>query len=121
MWFVCKGEIEEEIVEAYNTPYYEPYIEEVKDEIEKEGSFGIDHLGISTMKWDDIEGGVNCDRATIATNITKSVRAVNESMIQNHFGAQIMDPLFQRFCKIFVADSKVVDHTLIVLSLSRKP
>ncbi|XP_065856970.1 probable methyltransferase TCM_000168 [Euphorbia lathyris] len=117
---VNEGLIEEETLDTYNTPYYEAYIEEVKDEIEKEGSFGIQHLGSRKITWGDINGGINCDRETTTKNIAKSIRAGNESMFLNHFGPHIMDPLFQRFCNIMVDDTKVVDHFTIVVSLIRK-
>ncbi|WCJ32657.1 S-adenosyl-L-methionine-dependent methyltransferases superfamily protein [Euphorbia peplus] len=118
---VNEGLIEEETLDTYNAPYYEASMEEVRGEIEKEGSFGIGHLGSSKITWDDISGGIPCDRATSTKNIAKSVRAGNESMFTNHFGPEIMDPLIQRFCNIMEADTKVVDHFSLVLSLIRKP
>ncbi|EEF32723.1 Jasmonate O-methyltransferase, putative [Ricinus communis] len=117
---VTQGLIEEGKLDTYNTPYYEPYTEDVKAEIEKEGSFVLDDLVTVIITWADINGGVNCDRATTAKNVGKAIRAVNESMIQNHFGAEIMDCLFQRFCEIMAADTKEVDHVNIVVSLIRK-
>ena len=59
------------------------------------------------------------DRAVTAKEMSKAMRAVNESMIRNHFGADIMDRLFHRFSEIMAADTKEVEHVSLVISLIR--
>ena len=48
------------------------------------------------------------------------MKAVNESMFQNHFKADIMDPLIQKLFEVMVADTKEVEHVTIAVSLIRK-
>ncbi|KDP23998.1 hypothetical protein JCGZ_25386 [Jatropha curcas] len=117
---VSKGLIEEEKLDTYNTPYYEPYTEDIKAEIEKEGSFALDRLVTLILPWDGCNGGIKCDRAKTAKNMGKAIRAVNESMIRNHFGANIMDILFEKFTEIMATDAKEVEHVSVAVSIIRK-
>ncbi|OWM66456.1 jasmonate O-methyltransferase-like [Punica granatum] len=117
---VSEGLIEEEKLDSYNAPYYEPYIEDVQAEIEKEGSFILHRLEIISIPWDGVNGGQKYDRAKTAEKMAKAIRAVNESMLQNHFGGQVMDRFFQRFSEIVAADTKEVEHVSLVVSLIRK-
>ncbi|KAG8660029.1 hypothetical protein MANES_02G107100v8 [Manihot esculenta] len=117
---VSKGIIEEQKLDTYNTPYYEPYTEDIKAEIEKEGSFALDRLATIVLPWDGCNGGVKCDRATTARNMGNAIRAVNESMIRNHFGDEIMDCLFQSFTEIMATDTREAEHVSLVVSVIRK-
>ncbi|CAL1409136.1 unnamed protein product [Linum trigynum] len=96
-----RGLIPEGKLDASNTPYYEPFTEDVRAEIEREGSFAVDRLEIIVIPWDGCNGeGTQHDRATTARNMGKAIRAVDEAMIQSHFGggdAEFMDRLFQKF------------------------
>lgn len=105
---------------TYNTPYYEPYTEDIKAEIEKEGSFALDRLATIVLPWDGCNGGVKCDRATTARNMGNAIRAVNESMIRNHFGDEIMDCLFQSFTEIMATDTREAEHVSLLVSVVRK-
>lgn len=115
-----QGLIKEEKLDSYNTPYYEPYVEDIKAEIQKEGLFSLDRMEITALPWDGVNVENKCERATTAKNMAKAVRAVNESLIQSHFGVEIMDPLFKRFAEIVAADTKEVEHVGVVASLIRK-
>lgn len=117
--FLFQGLVEEEKLDTYNTPYYEPYTEDIKAEIEKEGSFNIDHIATIVIPWDGCNGGMKCDRVTTAKNMGKAIRAVNESMIRSHFGEEILDHLFQTFSEIMAADTKEVEHVSVVVSVIR--
>ncbi|XP_050227117.1 probable methyltransferase TCM_000168 isoform X2 [Mercurialis annua] len=117
---VKEGVIEEEKLDTYNAPYYEASIEEVEREIVKEGSFAIDKLGSFMITWDDINGGMRCDRATTAMNLGKAIRAVHESMFGNHFGEGIMDPFIHKLREVVVADTQEIEHVNVVISLIRK-
>ncbi|XVF18054.1 hypothetical protein REPUB_Repub10bG0178500 [Reevesia pubescens] len=116
---VAEGLIEEEKLDTYNTPYYEPSPDEIQAEVEKEGSFTLDRLEILALPWDCVNGGINYDRAMTAKEMAKALRAVNESMILSHFGADIIDPLFDRFTEIMASDGKEVQHVSLVISLIR--
>ncbi|KAJ4841337.1 hypothetical protein Tsubulata_044281 [Turnera subulata] len=117
---VSQGLIEEKKLDTYNTPYYEPYTEEIKDEVERQGSFDLDCILPIILPWDGCNGGIKCTRETTARNTGKAMKAVNGSMIKSHFGEDILDPLFQRFMEIMAADTKKVEHVSLVVSLVRK-
>ncbi|XWS24397.1 hypothetical protein CRYUN_Cryun28dG0098400 [Craigia yunnanensis] len=105
MRLVREGRIEEEKVDSFNAPYYAPCAEEIKVEIQKEGSFIIDHLEAFEIDWD---GGAVSDIHTtqgkllIGQRVAKTIRAVVESMLESHFGIgpEVMDDLFTRFADI---------------------
>ncbi|CAL1409145.1 unnamed protein product [Linum trigynum] len=86
----------------------------MRAEIEREGSFAVDRLEIIVIPWDGCNGGGTLyDRATMARNMGKAIRAVNEAMIRSHFvggDAEFMDRSFQKFGRIMVDDSKEVEH-----------
>lgn len=112
--------MEEEKLDTYNAPYYEPYVEEIKTEIAKEGSFTLNCLEIIALPWDACNGGMKCDRATTAKNLVRILRAINESMVQSHFGAEVLDPLFQSLTDIIAADTKEVEHVTAVVYVTRE-
>lgn len=97
-----QGIIPEEKVDSFNTPYYAPCAEEVKLEIEKDGSLIMDRLEAFEIDWD---GGVDVvsnsiERQSSGQRVAKTIRAVVESMIESHFGRDIMDDLFRRYAKM---------------------
>ncbi|KAB2057697.1 hypothetical protein ES319_A11G184800v1 [Gossypium barbadense] len=111
--------VAKEMLDGYYTPYYEPCPEEIQAEVEKEGSFAVDRLEVVALPWDYVNGGINYDRALTAKEMAKAMRAVNESMIGSHFGADIMDRLFHRFMEIMAANTMEVEHVRLVVSLIR--
>lgn len=112
--------IEEKKLDTHNTSYYETYTEEIKAAVEKEGSFRLDRMEINAVPWDGVNGGNKNERAKTAEIMAKAVRADNESLIQRHFGPEIIDRLFQRFIEIIAADTREVEHVGVVVSLIRK-
>lgn len=125
--YCIQGFIEEEKIDNFNAPYYAPCPEELKFEIQKEGSFMVDRLEVFEIEWDGGEQSESSFDSTIETlsrgeRVAKTIRAVVESMLESHFGREIMDELFKRY-------SQIVDHHLskaranyinLVLSLVRK-
>lgn len=105
---VLEGLVQEEKVDAFNAPYYAPCPEEVKNEIEKEGSFIIDALETFEIDWD---GGDICNDkytsngTTLSSSgekVAKTIRAVVESMLESQFkfGSDRMDDFFQRYSDV---------------------
>nr|BCD71969.1 jasmonic acid carboxyl methyltransferase [Eutrema japonicum] len=103
-----EGIIEEENIDAFNAPYYAASSEELKMAIEKEGSFSIDRLEVSTIDW---EGGSISDESydvvrskpealASGRRVAKTIRAVVEPMLEPTFGQNVMDELFERYAKI---------------------
>ncbi|KAF5740785.1 jasmonate O-methyltransferase-like [Tripterygium wilfordii] len=132
MSMVSEGLVEEEKLDSFNTPYYAPCPEELELEIQREGSFFVDRLEAFEVDWDggvvdnDIGGGG--DETTFCTitmgdRVAKTIRAVVESMLEAHFGGEIMDDLFRRFA-VLVDDhfSKAsTKYINLAISLIKKP
>ncbi|KAK7376781.1 hypothetical protein VNO80_02197 [Phaseolus coccineus] len=102
MTMVSQGVLEEEKVDSFNAPYYAPCMEEVKREIEKEGSFMVEEQDAYEIEWDGgMELQSNSAKGTLSSSkgkrVSRTIRAVLESMLESHFGSHIMDELFRRF------------------------
>ncbi|KFK30272.1 hypothetical protein AALP_AA7G239800 [Arabis alpina] len=90
---VAKGEIEEEKLDSYEMHFYAPSGSEIESEVSKEGSFELERLemlGVDKEKWNE-------DGVSYGTACAKTVRAVQESMLVQHFGEEIMDKLFDTY------------------------
>ncbi|XP_058092022.1 probable jasmonic acid carboxyl methyltransferase 2 [Magnolia sinica] len=127
---VLEGIVEEEKVDSFNAPYYSPSPDELKSEIEKQGSFALDQLEVFEVDWDATNGddGVSeyvqsgISKLTSGQRVSKTIRAVVESMIGHHFGEEIMDDLFQRYSKIVdqYMSENVCKYANLVISVVRK-
>ncbi|MCI15593.1 salicylate O-methyltransferase-like, partial [Trifolium medium] len=85
------GEIEEEKLDSYDVHFYAPSREEIEDEVTKEGSLKLERLEMFEI--DKKEQG----KESYGTEVSKAVRAIQESMISNHFGEKILDNLFENY------------------------
>ncbi|CAA2975348.1 jasmonate O-methyltransferase, partial [Olea europaea subsp. europaea] len=77
----------EEKTDSFNAPYYAPSAQEVRSVVE-EVSFTINCLEAFELDWD---GG--------GQQAAKTIRAVIESVLEVHFGREIMDELFKRYAQ----------------------
>ncbi|XP_074272752.1 putative jasmonic acid carboxyl methyltransferase 2 [Silene latifolia] len=127
MTMVSEGLVEEEKVDSLNVPFYAPSLEEVKQLIEEETSFNGDHFAAIEVEWD---GGSRINeefqsfkgQLTRGEIISKMHRAVLESMLEHHFGGDIMDELFLRYAKIWDSHLLLNENsklTVLVISLIR--
>ncbi|KAI4356254.1 hypothetical protein L6164_000288 [Bauhinia variegata] len=106
---VVEGIIKEEQLDSFNIPDYAPLPSEVKLEVEKEGSFSINHLETSEVYWNAYDNNCNphdCELDSSEThtcdagyNLAKCMRSVIEPMLVIHFGNAIMEDVFRRFQK----------------------
>ncbi|KAK4860253.1 hypothetical protein QYF36_020029 [Acer negundo] len=124
MSMVSEGLVEEEKVDSFNVPYYAPCPEELKLEIQKQGSFVVDRLEAFEIDWDGGFEDMDCPfgAASRGQRVAKTIRAVVESMVEYHFGKNIMDDLFQRYADL-VEDhlsKKGTKYINLVLSIIRK-
>ena len=124
-----QGIIEEEKVDSFNAPYFSPSLEEVKQEIEREGSFSIRTLDLFEASWDAAHGSQQTKQEaaalgeiTHAKRMAKGVRAVLESMLESHFGEGIMEELFSRYTSLLEGyySKNKPQVTNIVIALTRK-
>ena len=102
---MLQGLIEEEKLDSFNLPLFCPCREEVSSEVAREGSFEIQRLDIlikpdSEEKVKAMRGSASAKEA-YGKKIAKEVRAVTESLLEYHFGEEIIDLLFQRYREIF--------------------
>ncbi|KAH9618318.1 hypothetical protein KSS87_022994 [Heliosperma pusillum] len=125
--WLSQGLLEEEKVDSLNVPFYAPSLQEVKQLIEEESSFDGDHFAAIEVEW-DAGSGIKEEfhsykrRVTRGEIISKMHRAVLESMLEHHFGGDVMDELFLRYAKIWDAHLLFDENsklTVLVISLIR--
>ncbi|XP_049363022.1 probable jasmonic acid carboxyl methyltransferase 2 [Solanum verrucosum] len=122
---VSKGQVEEEKIDSFNAPYYAPCPEEVKIAVENEGSFMIDRIETFEIEWDArVSSNSSDDKILLSRGqqVAKTIRAVVESMVENHFGNEIMDDLFSVYGDLvddYIYRKKAV-YVNLVVSLKRK-
>lgn len=99
-------------------------MEEVKEEIEKEGSFMIERFEAFEVEWDGFasedENGLKI--LTRGQRVAKTIRAVVETMLESHFGGHIMDALFQHYGTIvqhYLSNNRT-KYTNLVVSFVKK-
>ncbi|KAK3230671.1 hypothetical protein Dsin_002552 [Dipteronia sinensis] len=116
---VSMGLIGEEELDSFNVPHYSPSLEEVKEVVDKEGSFAIELLETYATEVGDKNiwnGG--------AKDFSQALRSLTEPMISHHFGIEIIDKLYDKVTDILVQDfatqiEPIKDTSLIVV-LKRK-
>ncbi|PIA36696.1 hypothetical protein AQUCO_03300127v1 [Aquilegia coerulea] len=97
---VYQGLVDEAKLDSFNLPLYSPCLEEVKAVIEEQGSF---HLNL--LEAFDAEGDTNYDYEKevefddFIKAVSRTVRAVTESMLVSHFGEEILEELFDKYAK----------------------
>ncbi|KAJ9186550.1 hypothetical protein P3X46_002109 [Hevea brasiliensis] len=122
MSMVSEGLVKEEKVDSFDAPYYAPCAEELKLEVEKEGSFNIGRLEAFEIDWD---GGSDDKQAALQSRgrkVAKTIRAVVESMLEFHFGGDIMDELFKRYGELVddYLSKNTTKYINLVISMFRK-
>lgn len=104
-FLLTQGLVEEAKLDKFNLPLYAPSTKELKQIIEKEGSFKLLQLETFKLKWDSNMDDNSEKEATIfdekskAKYIAGNMRAVQEPILVEHFGEEIMDDLFERYGK----------------------
>ncbi|KAL6870653.1 hypothetical protein ACP4OV_014501 [Aristida adscensionis] len=120
-----KGHVEKDKINSFNLPYYAPSVNEVKTLI-NEDLFDIEHINVFECNWDpcdDSTGDVVLDCAASGHNVAnKSIRAVMEPLIVEHFGESILDELFTVFSSMVAKHLDVMraKYPIIVFSLKKK-
>ncbi|XP_075496602.1 S-adenosyl-L-methionine:benzoic acid/salicylic acid carboxyl methyltransferase 2-like [Primulina tabacum] len=97
---VAEGLIEKEKLRSFNIPNYTPSPREVKEEVEKEGSFGINHLETSEISLVDWSKGFRSADEPDWHNVSRGMRAVSEPLLSEHFGGFVMDQIFEKYSEI---------------------
>lgn len=125
---VSKGLVAQEKIDSFNAPYYAPCPEELKVAVEKESSFMINCIDTFEIEWDasiSSKPSGQCEDEQLFSRgqqVAKTIRAVVESMVENHFGNEIMDDLFSVYSDLvddYLYKKRAV-YVNLVVSLTRK-
>ncbi|TXG49914.1 hypothetical protein EZV62_025789 [Acer yangbiense] len=95
---VSQKVIDEEKLDSFDVPYYSPSKEEVKEVVDKEGSFATELLETFATEL----GDKNIWRS--GKEIANSLRSFTESVISDHFGIEIIDKLYEKVTDILIQD-----------------
>ncbi|EYU32908.1 hypothetical protein MIMGU_mgv1a013852mg [Erythranthe guttata] len=126
------GLIEEDRIDSFNAPYYAPSPQEVRNVIVEEGSFSINHVEAFEVNWDEGSSACSdsaCDKCDFeheklsrGQRVAITIRAVVESMVESHFGREILDELFRRYGELVddYFSKTVAKHINLVVSVTRK-
>ncbi|KAL4568978.1 hypothetical protein LXL04_024604 [Taraxacum kok-saghyz] len=120
---VIEGLIEEKKMDSFNIPQYTPCSKEVKDEVEKEGSFTINCLEVSEVNWDaNTDNRLNLPDKNGGYNVAKCMRAVAEPLLASHFGESIIEEVFIRYRKIITErmSKEKTQFINVTVSMTRK-
>ncbi|XP_021300864.1 salicylate carboxymethyltransferase [Herrania umbratica] len=89
---VSQGQIDKEKLDSYDVHFYAPSTSEIEGEVRREGSFEVDRLEMFEIEREAKDG------ESYGTAVAMTVRAIQESMICNHFGDGIdLDTLFNNY------------------------
>ncbi|KAK8619908.1 hypothetical protein V6N13_066405 [Hibiscus sabdariffa] len=106
---VDQGLVDESDVDSFNKSFYYPCKEEVREIIEKEGSFVLDKIETFEMNWDFEDDDCNkhfvFEKSKSGQNVADCIRAITESVLANHFGDIIIDELFTRYAQHISPDA----------------
>lgn len=102
--------IEEEKLDAFDIPYYTPSQQEVRETVEKEGSFTMELLDKFVIEIGDENTWENVEK------LSKNIRAFTESMISHHFGEEILDKLYDKFTQLSIQDSATSEQPYKIIS-----
>ncbi|XP_054810239.1 probable methyltransferase TCM_000336 [Prosopis cineraria] len=89
-----KGEVEEEKLDSYDVHFYAASREEIEEQVRKEGSFELERIEMSEIDRNEQVQG------SYGSVVANTVRAIQESMISNHFGEAILDALFEEYAAL---------------------
>ncbi|XP_021908389.1 salicylate carboxymethyltransferase [Carica papaya] len=92
---VSRGETQQEKLDSYEVHFYAPTKEEIEEEVRRQGSFELDRI-----KMFEIERDTTSMEMSYGTVVATTVRAVQESMIGDHFGEAILDVLFENYGRL---------------------
>ncbi|XP_076934794.1 putative methyltransferase TCM_000336 [Bidens hawaiensis] len=100
---VAKGEVKQEKVDEYDAHFYAPSRNELENEVKKEGSFKLERFEMF-----EIERYLG-PYMSHGTTVARTIRAIQESMISQHFGEDILDKLFEDYGNLIDEEMGIED------------
>ncbi|KAF2312961.1 hypothetical protein GH714_002178 [Hevea brasiliensis] len=88
--FLVQGLVSEALVDSFNVPMYSVTPKEMRQIVERNGCFSIERMEPTDCVPDP-------DNPATAYSITMHLRSGLEGVIARHFGAEIINELFERF------------------------
>ncbi|WZY70328.1 hypothetical protein YC2023_002568 [Brassica napus] len=125
---VSEGIVKESDVDSFNLPFYDAGEEEVREILQKEGSFEINiietHEHLVPYKDSEEDDDETC-RLKFGEMMASRKRFITVTMLVAHFGDAIIDRLFEKYAhnaaKYYIAARSCNKTTVnFVVSLSRK-
>ncbi|CAL1387428.1 unnamed protein product [Linum trigynum] len=116
-----EGLIDQQKLDSFNLPMYMPSAMEVEAEVEKQGSFAIEHLELWDMNWDAYEGEVmSLPAGDGGYKLSKCMEAVFGPIIAHHFDSsrEIIDEVFRRYGLLLSDWMAKESPTLVSLTVS---
>lgn len=113
-----QGLISEAQVDSFNIPVYNASPKEMIQLIERNGSFSIETMELTNPK-SRIKGLVTAQACTM------HLRAGFEGIISKHFGSEIIDEVFETYCKKYNDFSHLIEASFeepsqLFIALKRK-
>ncbi|GLT39169.1 hypothetical protein SLA2020_133750 [Shorea laevis] len=110
---VSQGEIEQEKLDSFEVHFYAASKGEIEDEVRKEGSFELERMEMFEIERDEVKA------ESYGRTVAKAVRAIQESMLCNHFGEGInLETLFDIYGRMVdeeIAKEEIKPITLVIL------
>ncbi|CAI0443373.1 unnamed protein product [Linum tenue] len=116
-----EGLIDQQKLDSFNLPMYMPSAMEVEVEVQKQGSFAIEHLELWDMNWDAYEGEVmSLPAGDGGYQLSKCMEAVFGPVIAHHFDSsrEIIDEVFRRYGLLLSDWMAKESPTLVSLTVS---
>lgn len=98
--------------------FYAASREEIEEEVKREGSFELEKIEMFEME----KMEEDTHHESYGTKVAMTVRAIQESMISNHFGESILDTLFHNYATLLDQELAIQDiHPItFVVVLTKK-
>lgn len=93
--------------------FYAPSKEELEEQVRRQGSFEVDRLEMVEIGRD-----LERDNESHGTKVARAVRSIQESMIRQHFGAAILDGIFETYARMIdeeVAKEEIKPITFVLV------
>ncbi|CAM8915617.1 unnamed protein product [Rhodiola kirilowii] len=98
-----EGKISKEKLDEYEVHFYAPSKNEIEEQVVKQGDFEVDKFEMFDIENDGNSGS----NLSYGKRCSAGIRAVQESMISQHFGQGIVDDLFENYCKFIDEEMRI--------------
>ncbi|CAI0411126.1 unnamed protein product [Linum tenue] len=112
-----EGLIDQDKLDSFNLPLFTPSAMEVETEIQKQGSFAVEHLELWDMSWNAYEGEVDLPEALRdgGYNVSRCMKALFEPIIAHRLNPprEVINEVFKR-CGLLLSDWMANERAVLV-------